>query len=330
MKKTLFLTLLILFTASSSLMFGQLSGGKPIAEIFTDFHYVLSGSGSSTSGFGLTRAYFGYNYAFDEKFSSIIMINLGSPDDLGAGSKSRRYAFLREVSISYKAGNLNLSMGMIGTRLYTFQQKFWGKRYVADTYQSLNGYGFVADLGIAADYKINDFISVDFTFMNGEGYSSLQLDNNLKPSFGITITPIKQIAIRLYSDFLRKDGLWQNTYIGFAGFKSENLYIGGEISYKSHLELVNGHHAWGFSSTAGISLTKKTEFFTRYDYSTSVIVPGDAVEWNYQKDGSFLVAGIQHTFNSSVKIALDYQSYYPVDLNKSITDIIFINALFKF
>lgn len=329
MKKILLLFSLLLFR-SGSLLLAQESPGKPIAEIFTDFHLNLNGPASATNGFSLNRAYFGYNYIFDKNFSSTIMINVGSPDDLVAGAKSRRYAFLREVSISYKEGNLNMSMGMIGTKVYTFQQKFWGKRYIADTYQSIYGYSFVADLGISADYKINDIVSADFTLMNGEGYSSLQLDNNLKPSFGLTITPIKQIAIRLYSDFLKKDGLWQNTYIAFVGFKNDNMYIGGEVSYKTHLELVKGHHAWGISSTAGINLTKKNEFFTRIDYSASVIGPGDAAEWNFQKDGSFLVAGIQHSFNSSVKIALDYQSFYPIDLTRSITDVIFINALFKF
>jgi hypothetical protein len=302
--------------------------GKPIVEIFTDLHVNLSGE--NKTGFALNRAYFGYNYTFDRNFSTTIMFNVGSPDDLPVSPKPRRYAFLREVSITYSVDRLNVSFGMVPTRLYMFQQKFWGKRYVADTYQSINGYGPVADLGVAAEYKFNDIISADFTLLNGEGYTSLQLDNSLKPSLGITITPVQHLYIRLFGDAVKTSGLWQSTLVAFTGFKNDFLYIGAEVSYKTNLDLINGHHAWGISTTGGINLSKNFEFFTRLDYSTSVIPAGDIAEWNYKKDGSFLITGIQHSFNSSVRIALDYQSTFPIDMTKTISDMIFLNAVFKF
>ena len=234
--------------------------GKPMAEIFTDFHYNINDT-SKTTGFGLERAYLGYNFLAENNFSALVIINIGTPDELSSGSVHRRYAYFREASVCWTKDNLKIFFGITGTRLFDFQQKFWGKRYISNTYQSINGYGFVADLGVAIDYKFNDIVTADFTLMNGEGYSEIQLDNNVKTSVGLTITPVKQLAIRLYGDVIRPDGLIQSTLIGFIGFKNELITIGAEVSYKSNLGMIEGYNAWGISTTGGINITGKTEFF---------------------------------------------------------------------
>lgn len=319
----------LMFTCVSLMSQNTQNTGRPTAEIFTDFHYNMAGE-SNTTGFSLTRAYFGYNYIVDENFSANIKLNIGTPEDLASGSVARRYAFYREASITYTNDKLNVTFGITGTRVWEYQQNFWGKRYIANTYQSINGYGFVADLGIIADYKLSDIIKAEIGLWNGEGYTNIQLDNDLKSSVGITITPFKGMAIRAYSDIIKTRGLWQATMVGFAGFKNEKVTIGAEISYKSNLDLIGGHHAWGISGTGAVSLTKKIEFFTRYDYSTSVIAPGDATQWNLVKDGRFLITGFQYTFNKIVEIALDYQATFPTDKSRSFSDLIFINSIFKF
>ena len=303
--------------------------GKPIAEIFTDFHYNLNDT-AQTTGFGLNRAHLGYNYLPGGNFSATIIVNIGSPEELTVEAKHRRYAYFKEASISWSKDKLNLSLGITKTRIFDYQQKFWGKRYIADTYQSINGYGFVADLGLVMDYKFNDIWKTDITIMNGEGYSELQLDNSVKTSAGLTITPVKQLAIRLYGDLTKPHGILQYTLIGFAGFKNEFITFGAEASYKSNLDMIGGHHAWGLSGTGAISISKKTEIFVRYDYSSSVIVPGDIIQWNYHMDGSFAIIGVQYTFSQNVKMALNYQGTYPYNHGRQITDTFFLNALFKF
>jgi len=303
--------------------------GKPIAEIFTDFHYNINDT-SKTSGFGLNRAYLGYKFQPEGNFYGTVIVNIGSPEDLSAGEVPRRYAYFREASMSYLKDNLNISFGITTTRLYDFQQKFWGKRYIANTYQSINGYGYVADIGLVIDYQFNDVVKVDFTLTNGDGYSELQLDNSLKTSIGLNITPVKQMVIRLYGDIYKPHGIMQYTLIGFAGFKNDLITIGAEVSYKSNLDIIEGHNAWGISGTGGISITKKTEIFARYDYSTSVIAPGDIIHWNYKADGSFAVYGIQYTFNQNVKMALNYQGTYPYNTGIKNTNAVYVSGLFKF
>jgi hypothetical protein len=303
--------------------------GKPIAEIFTDFHVNINDT-SRFTGFDLNRAYLGYQFLPEGNFSAKIIFNVGSPEDLADGSKSRRYSYFREASLTWTKNNLSVSMGMTGTKIFEFQQKFWGKRYVANTYQSINGYGYVADLGIAAEYKINNIFSTEFTLMNGEGYSNLQIDNNLRASLGITITPSAAIAIRIYGDIQKSHGLWQPLAICFIGFKNDLFTIGSELSYKSNIDLIRGHHAWGFSTTGGYNLSEKIEIFGRYDYSSSFTMPDDLLKWNFNKDGSFIVTGIQYTFSPNVRIALDYQGTYPYNPNRLATELVYLNALFKF
>ena len=66
-----------------------LSQGKPLVEIFTNFHYNHNDT-SKTSGFGLDRVYVGYNYTPMGNFSAMVLVNLGTPEDLAAGSVPKR------------------------------------------------------------------------------------------------------------------------------------------------------------------------------------------------------------------------------------------------
>jgi hypothetical protein len=303
--------------------------GKPIAEIFTDFHVNLNDS-VQTTGFGLNRAYFGYNFLPGNNFSSTIILNIGSPEDLPVSSVHRRYAYVREASVSYSKDRLHLSFGITGTRHFDYGQKFWGKRYVANTFQALNHYGVVADLGIVADYKFSDLISADITVMNGEGYSELQLDNGVKSSAGITITPSDHIALRVYNDINKQYGIWQYTFLSFAGFRNERITIGAEANYKTNIDLKEGHNGWGITCTGALALTEKYEVFARYDYSGSVTTSEDTDDWNYLLNGNFVIAGFQYTISPNVKLALDYQDTVPYDNDIPSSSLIFLNASFKF
>jgi hypothetical protein len=134
----------------------------------------------------------------------------------------------------------------------------------------------------------------------------------------------------MYGDIQRVEGLWQPVFVGFAGFRNELMYIGGEVSYKSNIDLTEGHHAWGISATGGINLNKKTELFGRFDFVSSVIMPNEIMKWNYLADGNFLIAGVQYTLSQNVKAAINYQGRYPYAPAGFISDLVYLNALFKF
>jgi len=328
MRKVSALIFMILFFNYS---FGQTTSlpGKPITEIFTDFHYSFNDT-SKTNGFGINRAYLGYKYLPEGKFSSTVIINVGTPEDLASGSKQRRYAYFREASIAYTDEKLTINFGIASTRIFDFQQKFWSKRYIGSEYQAIYGYGSVADLGIVVDYRINDLLKVDLTVMNGKGYSNIQFDNSLKTSFGLTVTTQNRLAFRLYGDVMKPVGVLQSTLIGFAGFKTDYLSLGVEASFKSNLDLINGHDTWGISGTGAVNLSEKTELFVRYDYATSVIPAGYAINWNYMLDGSFGIYGVQYTFSPNLRMALNYKGNYPYNTLRQSTDAIYLNVHFRF
>lgn len=326
MKKILYL-IICLFPATGIAL--SQSTGKPTAELFTDFHYVPDDT-SATTGFGINRAYIGYNYMPEGDFSGSLIINVGSPSDMSTGSKHRRYSFFREASLSYTKNNLNVSFGITSTRATRFQQAFIGKRYIAESFQAILGYSVVADMGIVVDYKFNKYISADLAVMNGDGYLEPHFNNSLKQSLGLTICPTDNTVLRLYGDVYHPSGIWQNTFIGFAGIKDKHFALGLEGSYKWNLDLVNGHDAWGISATAAKSITEKTEVFARYDCTTSASVPGEDFRWFHAKDGIFWVLGLQHTFNPNVRMALDYQVTDPHDSDREYLNAVYFNAHFRF
>ncbi len=328
--KQLHIIILLLFISSLSL-YAQTDNreSRPIAEIFTDFHINLNDT-SKTNGFGINRAYLGYNYVVDNNFSARLIVNLGNPDDVIPGTVRRRYAYFREASIIWSNERLRMALGLTDTRIFKFQQRWWGKRYLANSYQALNGYGFTADLGFTLDYKFSDIISADVSVMNGEGYLELQLDNGVRSSFGISITPGNKFAFRLYSDYEKKTDIQEFTGIIFAGYRNKVINIGAEASLKTNLDAISGHNAWGLSATGGVNITEKDEVFIRYDYSTSVVPEGETQQWNHLLDGTFAIIGIQHSFTPNIRLALDFQGRNPYDENKANSNLIYINALFRF
>jgi len=306
-----------------------ISSGKPFAEIFTNFHYNFNDT-SKTSGFGLDRVYLGYNYTPAGNFSAMVIINLGNPEDLAAGSVPKRYAYFREASIKYSKDRLTINFGMVNTRYEDFQQGFWGKRYLGPEFQATYGYCSVADLGVVVDYELSDFVKVDFSLLNGEGYTNVQVDNSLRTALGIVIKTPLNTVFKIYGDIMKSYGVWQSTMLVFAGFKNEKFSFGAEATRRTNLDLENGHDVWGISGTGSIFLNDKSEIFGRYDYTASVVLPGDDIQWDHAKDATYFVGGIQHIFNNNLKMALNYRRTNPYEPGKQTTHAVYLNAAFRF
>lgn len=323
--------IIIFILPGFSLLYSQIDtrfDGKTHAEIFTDFHHNLR---DTTTGFGLNRALVGYSFLPVNNFSATVVVNIGSPEDLAAGSEPRRYAFFREASMSYIKDKLTVSMGIVKTHISDYQGKFLGKRYVANTLQSTNGYGYLADLGIGIDYKFNDVIEANIGLMNGEGYCNIQMDNNLKVSGGIFIRPPGILSFRLFGDAIKREGLWQSTLLCFAGIKTDRITLGGDVIYKSKPDLLLFQDAWGVSGTGSVRLSEKVEIFGRYDHSATIKLSSDEIfPWQYMHDYDFLVTGFQYNLSPNVRMAIDYQGTYTSKPFKNVAEALYLNAHFKF
>jgi hypothetical protein len=327
MKKFSILIIISFITIQS---FSQTDGvSKPIAEIYADYHASLKTDNTSHPGFALNRAFFGYNFALDQNFYAVIILNIGSTEDLAIGSKPRRYPFFREASANYTNKNLTVTAGMIKTTLFIYQQNFIGMRYIAKPFQDYYNYGGDSDLGLSASYKFSDAVQADLSIVNGEGGGSLQTDNYLKYCGGIVLHPWTNIYFRLYDELMKNNSIIQNGSVVFAGIKTEKFFAGAEFNYKSNLDTVSGHNGWGLSATGGINLSQKYMLFSRYDFSGSSVPAGESNGWDYGKDAKFFIFGLQYSATKNVRVALNYQGRYPDDPTKSSSQMIFINLGFK-
>lgn len=329
MKKIIPVFLIFIFTIPS--VYAQLNQipGKPVVDIYADFHYT-PGDSIKNTGFGINRVYIGYNYTPEGNFSSEIILNVGTPEELAPGSVPKRYAYLREAAVIYKKDKLTLNFGVVNTRTYDFQQGFWGKRYLNSEFQAAYPYGTVADLGIVMDYRFNEIIKIDLSILNGKGYTNIQYDESLKTAAGITITTPEKVSVRLYSDFMKPYGVWQATMIGFAGYKNDHFSFGAEASYKTNLDIIKGHDVWGISATGSIFLNKKSELFARYDYAASRVIAESDQQWDYSKDNTYFIGGIQHIFSDNLKASVNYRRSNPYDPSKKTLNSVYVNADFKF
>jgi len=117
----------------------------------------------------------------------------------------------------------------------------------------------------------------------------------------------------LYGDLIKPNNLWNSTFLCFIGFSNNMVTAGAEVIYQTNHDLIKGSDAWGISGTGSIAIFKKTELFARYDYSSSERIPGENIQWKYSNYGSFLISGIQYTFNNNLKMSLNYRETFPIN-----------------
>ena len=237
MKKTI---LLVLFVLGATIMsFSQevseefKPNGKPLALIFTNFHTATS-DGNTQSEFENTRAYLGYEYNFSQDFYAKVVFDVGDPKDGGGHQLS---AFLKNAYVEYNKDKLKMYFGMISTTQFKISEKMWGNRYMMKSYQDEYKFNSSADLGFNIDYSFADFISVDFSVINGEGYKKIQGDDLLRPGLGATVKPVKNVVARVYIDQYGKD-VKQQSLATFLAYNSKKLVVAGEYNYQTNYKMV--------------------------------------------------------------------------------------------
>ncbi len=280
--------------------------GSAIITIFSDFHTGL-GTAGNESGFGLERAYLGYQYAFSKSFSGKVVFDMGSSKL--AGSALERIAYVKNAMLSWKKGNLSLDAGLIGLKQFSVQEKFWGYRYIMKSFHDIYGYGTTADAGLSVEYRINDLLSADVTITNGEGYKKLNTDKYFRYGGGLSVTPIKELSFRLYYDRHDKD---PNNLLHdkskqitsfFAGYKNEAFSLGAEYVHMYHAQFRDDRNQYGFSAYTTVRLPKDFQLFGRWDYAASNKNYNDLLDTWDPGDEQMVVLGVQYTPIKGIKLA---------------------------
>lgn len=312
---------------------------KLVIKAFINFHGDLGNSEVKRTAFEVKRAYFGYSHKFTDNLVGqvILDVQLTQPND-------KYYAFLKIASLSWTPiEGLKINGGMISPKQFKVQERFWGYRYLYKSYQDEYKFGPSADLGITAEYKFNDYVSIDGAFLNGEGYKHICLRYpDFKVAAGITVHPIKKLTLRLYYDNMNnKDTALsydfkalQSTYSAFAGFKlNKRFRIAGEYNYQQQFKNVRDHNLFGFSFYSTYVISKKFEVFGRVDKLSSNKLVGETENWFNNGDGTLYLGGLQYYPVKGVKLAVNYRYWSfakPVEGDrKTPLSMIYLNLEFK-
>ena len=323
MKKTILALSTVLLTVISV----NAQEGKASAKVFSNFNYDLSAVDTEHAhkAFEIKRAYLGYNYSFDNNLSAKITF------DVGADDVSVYTAYLKIAALSWKASDkLTLNFGQVGTKNFKFQEKAWGKRYIAKSAQDQQKWASAADAGLTADYKLSDKLSIDAQVLNGEGYKNSQGENGLfRGGLGLTYVMSERIALRVNRDISPRASYGTNdapqhitalavAYTGnnfnIGADKSVMTNAGNKIDVKKDLLSVYGNY----------SIDEKYGIFARYDDVAS------EDNWNLENDGNFTVFGIERQMAKGVKLAINVQSWTGAKENAEAKRTLFMNLEYKF
>jgi hypothetical protein len=303
--------------------------GKPFARIFANFHSGITGSATDEAAFELVRGYLGYEYQLSPEFYAKINVDVGSPDDLSPLSKIRRYAYFKNAYLRYTDADLQIEFGLIGLKQFKLQETIWERRYLMKNIADEHRLGSSADLGVNFHYKFSPKIDADFTMINGEGYSSLQMDDVFKYSLGATFRVPRNFTSRVVFDIMH-DEISETTLTIFTSYDFRKKWnIAGEFVYRQNNGWKANHDIYAWSFYGKYNLTDKYQLFARYDKIESNILEGETLPWRLAEDGTALVAGIQFKPINNIKMALNFHDWYPWAANMEGGGFIFIDLEVK-
>jgi hypothetical protein len=334
-KKSLpfFVGIIIFFLSGGALIAGDSTHfeipGKVSAKIFSNFHSFIN-TGDNALAFEITRAYFGYESKISENFDACVKLDIGSPEDLSEYSRIRRYAYFKNAYLKFRYENLISYFGIIDLYHFKLQENYWAHRYIEKSFSDRYRFGNTADLGWLVSYECKKWLTADFTIMNGEGYTNLQNDNTLKIGTGITVLLFRNFCTRIYYDYTGKT-VNQSTIAAFAGYRKEGKYSASlEYNYRFNDNFEKDHEMFGYSVYTSWNFLKKVQAFGRFDKVSSNKLQNENIPWDLASDGSSVIGGIEYSPVKPVKIAVDYQDWFPSAKNEPNKQFIYINLEISF
>jgi len=336
--KNLFITFLLLFITLNGFSLTDTSFkpyGKPIIQVFGNFDYNATKDAQKKYSFWFGRAHFGYQQQFTKQISAKIIIDMGRPTTVGTiaftdsaghllnttnNSKEGSYytMTLKFASLEWKPNKIiTMQAGAILQNHYMTQEKFWGYRYLAETFQDRYYKIPSSDLGFITYIKPYEKFGFDFALTNGEGFRFDQdAYGDVKIASGIDFNPIKGLQTRVFYDYTKSKNplkpAEQQLFSAFAGYKfKEKFRIGAEYNYrKNHLNIAN-QDLFGYSIYGSYIISKRIEYFARFDQLMSNKKNNAIQVWNYNADGKAIITGLQYSPISDLNFSLNYQGFMP-------------------
>lgn len=315
--------------------------GKPVIQVFGNFDFNASENSDKKYGFWFGRAHFGYEYHFSNHFYGKIILDAGRPttlydnivtDSVGnvfnlsaTGSEGSfytmglKFAFLEWKPLSW----LKLQAGGILQNHYISQEKFWGYRYVAETFQDRYFRIPSGDLGLITYITVSKKTGFDFAVTNGEGFRSDQdAFGDVKVAAGFDYRPVNKLTTRLYFDFNNSSNplkpTIQQMLSFFAGYRfSEKFRLAAEYNQRFNHRFIDDNDLHGYSFYGSILITGKTELFVRHDRFIRNPSADNRITSIELNSGNAFITGIHLNPVNGINVSLNYQYWLP-DASESV------------
>lgn len=305
--------------------------GKVSTTVFTGFQTHTTGSEITQTGFVLDRAYLGYTYNASEALSGEVKIDVGIPSDINDADLElkRRFMYVRNAYGKYKIDHTTIYFGIINNPTYKLQETTWGYRYLYKSFMDQHKFANSADIGLSIEHTIADYLSLDASVTNGEGYTKLQSDQDFLYQLGATFKPSKVVTFRLTGDYsnLKYKPITVGSFLSIQPI--EKLTLSAEYNVKLNYEGKEEHNLTGASIYANYKITDKIQLFARRDLLESNTLDGEANPWNYSKNGVAYIGGIEYAPAKQLRIAANYQNWIFENTSKETKQLFGIFAELK-
>ncbi|MCK9167752.1 MAG: hypothetical protein M0O94_04265 [Bacteroidales bacterium] len=325
--------LMLLYWLFSIVCYGQQDEltyphGKAEATIHTDF-FAGSDNGSYKTAFEVKRAYLGYESQLSPRFYTRVTLDIGSPNDQSQYALLRRYAYFKYAYLEYKWKRLTVNFGIIPIYHFNIQEKTWGHRYIYKSVNDEHGLGFTADLGTSVRYEITSALSVDVSLTNGEGYTRLQSDDRYKAGAGFTGKWQNGIRFRIYGDLSSDEVVQTNlsVFLGCSYFRKGLL--GAEFNRNYNDDYRPNYQRTAISAYTSWDFNPLWQIFARYDHIYGSLAEGQTIPYSLAYDGTALIFGVQYSPLKHIKMAVNYQDWFPWAANAGNKQFVYLNLEIK-
>ncbi len=278
-------------------------------QIYADFHYSFKNDYKPQAAFDFNQGIIGYYHKLSPKVSGKIMFDVtrttrvnGILDSAGQslsmldyfeGSKYTAYLKMAEIRWDFHP-NFTFRFGqLLNTQYLTFQDPFWGYRYIDVTFQEKFRFGMPADFGAQLDFHYKDKFLNQLSIVNGEGPFRYQdMNGKFVYSDNIQYSPIEALTLKFYIDYgpapdTAASSGPKSALSFFAGYKVDKFRVGAEYDYVSNYNWMKDEEHSGFSIFAAWKLCSKFDLLARWDH---LIIDKPSEKNSYD----YILAGVQY------------------------------------
>ncbi|MBN2346841.1 MAG: hypothetical protein JXO51_10675 [Candidatus Aminicenantes bacterium] len=306
--ETILILLLVILAVRAPALAGE---GKFSGLMIGDYYNVLAHHDEAieaSHGFWLRRIYFTYDSGLSDTITMRFRLEMNSPGDFR--SASTLVPFVKDAYLSASLGRHTLSLGLVGTQMYSSLEEFWGYRGMEKTPIDLFKFGNSRDLGLGLQGPLERHGKLSYSVVVGNGSGTKSETNRGKAAHvRLTFQPCPSLYLELYADYT-DTGADSSVSIlqAFAGLKGSRGRTGLNFGWRrsaDHGGDPAGRSDLKFISLFGVYMAgPKLELVGRFDRLLDPNPSGSRIDYLPMADNmqaNVALAGIGWVISEKVK-----------------------------